>query len=243
MSTPKSLAVLYEDENFIAVNKPARLLVHKTELSTDRTAALQIVRNQTGQHVYPVHRLDRATSGVLLFGKSPEAHKYASEQFAERKVKKSYLTVIRGWPTEEQGIIDSPLKKENGEEQEALSAYKVLFKVDYPYPVSKFPSSRYSLLRVMPQTGRMHQIRRHVRRLSGPVIGDTTYGAGVHNRFFKETLKVKNLLLFAEALLFYDMEGNPVHVQGTLSEDFATIMEIFEWPEEQIPAVEYFSFS
>jgi tRNA pseudouridine65 synthase len=243
MSTPKSLPVLFEDDDFIAVNKPPRLLVHKTELSTDRTAALQIVRNQLGHHVYPVHRLDRATSGILLFGKNPEAHKFAAAQFESRQVQKSYLAIIRGWPTESTGLIDSALKKENGEEQDAITAYEVLFKVDYPYAVTKFPTSRYSMLRAYPKTGRMHQIRRHLRRLSGPLIGDSNYGEGKHNRFFKEVLKVKHLLLFAESLVFYDKNDQKISVTCPLPDYFTKIMEDFSWPEEQLSAVDYPSFS
>ena len=238
------LPVLYEDENYIAVNKPPELLVHKTDLCRDRIAALQIVRDQIGgAHVYPTHRLDRGTCGVLLFAKSPEANRFAATQFENREVRKSYLTVIRGWPKEESGIEDSPIKKENGEKVNAISHFKVIFKVDYPYPVSKFPTSRYSMIRVFPKTGRMHQIRRHMRRISGPVIGDSNYGDTVHNHFFRDHLSIKNLFLFAESLSFKTIDGKEICVNCPLPTHFEEVMKKFKWEKELLPSIDFLTTS
>ena len=223
------LPVLYEDDNFVAVDKPAGLLVHRTELCSDRTAALQIVRNQIGHHVYPVHRLDRATAGVLLFGKTPEDHSFAAEQFASRTVRKSYLAVIRGWTEEIRGTVDSPIKQEDGVTQEAVTNWESLLKIDYPAQVSKFPTSRYSLMRAYPRSGRMHQIRRHLRRLSGPIIGDTNYGDGVHNRFFRSVLEVNNLMLFAECLKFKGKDNKEITVEAPLPPHFHKVFDFFKW--------------
>jgi len=223
------LPVLYEDSDFIAVIKPHNLLVHRTELSTDSISAVQIVREMTNCPVNPVHRIDRGTNGVLLFAKSKEATKFASDQFMNQKVEKSYLAIIRGWPKEERGIIDSPISTERGENQSAETHYEVLEKVNWPVPVGRFPSSWYSLIKAIPKSGRMHQIRRHLKRLCGPVIGDTQHGDGKHNRLFREQFNSHTLLLFANTLTFKNMQGQEVFLQAPLPESFKNIYNHFEW--------------
>lgn len=224
------LPILYEDENFVAVCKPHDLLVHKTELSTDRVTAMHLVRDMVGCYVNPVHRLDRATTGVLLFSKNKAATKYASDQFMNKEVSKTYLAVIRGWPAEDEGTIDTAIKNDYGQEQNALTKYKVLAKIDYPVPIGRFTSSWYSLVRAFPETGRMHQIRRHFKRLCGPVIGDTQHGDGKHNLMFREKIKSRNLLLFAESLKFKNMDGLEINLNAEFPESFKIVFQEFNWP-------------
>ena len=227
--TTSPLDVLYEDENFIAVIKPHNLLVHRTELSTDSISAVQIVREMTGLPVNPVHRIDRATNGVLLFAKSKEATKFASDQFMNHEVEKSYLAIIRGWPKEDQGIIDSPISTERGQNQSAETHYEVLQKIDIPIPVGRFSSSWYSLIKSEPKSGRMHQIRRHLKRLCGPVIGDTQHGDGKHNKLFREKFNSHVLLLFAEELTFKNMNKQNIKLKAPLPESFKNIYKHFDW--------------
>lgn len=229
---PQQLPVLYEDDDFVAVYKPHDLLVHKTELSTDRVTAMHIVRDMVGCYVDPVHRLDRATTGVLLFSKNKKATKFASDQFMNKEVSKSYLAIIRGWPQEDHGSINTPIKNDRGQELEALTEYKVLAKMDYPHAVGRFKSSWYSLLRTYPHTGRMHQIRRHMKRLCGPVIGDTQHGDGKHNQLFRDKFNSRNLLLFAETLTFKSFQNEKVEIKADLPDSFRNICRVFNWSLE-----------
>lgn len=231
--TETSLEVLYEDEFFIAINKPHNLLVHKSKLCNDKITAVKLVRELTSTQANPVHRLDKATAGVLLFAKDKASTKYASDQFMNHEVQKTYLAVLRGWPPEEEGVIDSPIKNQDGEIQEAVTAYKVLNKIDYPNPVGKFKSSWYSLIRAFPKTGRMHQIRRHVRRVCGPVIGDTQLGDGKHNNVFREKFNSQDLLLFAESLTFTNLENQLITVTAPLPHSFLNIFHHFEWDKTE----------
>ena len=231
---PNKLPILFEDDDFIAIYKPHDLLVHKTELSTDRITAMHIVRDMVGSYVDPVHRLDRATAGVLLFSKNKEATKFASDQFMNKEVSKTYLAIIRGWPKENEGLIDTPIKNDRGQVLEALTKYKVLAKIDCPFQVGRFESSWYSLLRAYPETGRMHQIRRHLKRLCGPVIGDTQHGDGKHNNLFRDKFNSRNLLLFAESLTFKKMDGDKVQLNPELPESFVKIFNEFQWSQKLI---------
>ena len=227
------LPILFEDDDFVVVFKPHDLLVHKTELSTDRVTAMHIVRDMVGSYVDPVHRLDRATAGILLFSKNKKATKFASDQFMNKEVSKTYLAIIRGWPKEEHGVIDGPIKNDRGQLLEARTEYTVLAKIDYPFPVGRFKSSWYSLVRAIPETGRMHQIRRHLKRLCGPVIGDTQHGDGKHNNLFREKFNSRNLLLFAESLKFKKMDGKEVYIKAEIPDSFKIVFKEFNWSLEQ----------
>lgn len=193
--------VIYEDEYCIAVNKPHGLLVHRTTMSTDKEFLLQRVRDQSGKKVFPVHRLDRPTSGLVLFAFSKDSISTFSKLFSERKVRKTYWALVRGW-TDDSGTIDSPLKSSNGKEQEALTLYKTLASTEVDIPVRPYDKSRYSLVEIDLKTGRTHQIRRHFAHLRHPLIGDTTYGDGKHNKMFRNNFNSHRLMLHAMKLEF-----------------------------------------
>ena len=176
--------ILYQDEYCIAVNKPHGLLVHRTNMSSDKDFLLQRVRDQSGRKVYPVHRLDRPTSGVVLFAFSKEIAAEFFKLFRKRTVKKTYLALVRGW-TDDYGIIDSPLRTSGGKEQDALTLYKTLARTEVDISVEPYEKSRYSLVEIDLKTGRTHQIRRHFAHLRHPLIGDTTHGDGRHNQMFR----------------------------------------------------------
>jgi tRNA pseudouridine65 synthase len=200
------IPIIYEDEFYVIVDKPAKLLVHRTGISRDTTFLLQELRNQLGYHIFPVHRLDRPTSGLIIFGKTKEAHLKMSKLFTEREIEKTYLAVVRGWTGD--GIIDKPLRKMTdnsglvGEYSEAITHYKELTCYELPFLVDKYPKTRYSLVELKPKTGRYHQIRRHMKSISHPLLGDTNYGKSTHNNFLKDTIGLNRLMLMASSLKF-----------------------------------------
>lgn len=178
--------VLYQDKDYIIINKPSGILTHPSEMSRREISIMPTLRDQLGKWVYPVHRLDPATSGVMIWALSSESAKPLAQQFSERKVDKTYQAIVRDY-TNKEGIIDYKLKKEgHGEKQEAISHYKTLGKLELDISDGRHPTSRHSLVEVKPRTGRMHQIRRHMAHIAHPIIGDTTYGVGRHNRIFKD---------------------------------------------------------
>ncbi|MFP4481754.1 MAG: pseudouridine synthase [Thermovirgaceae bacterium] len=238
--------VLYEDEHLIALSKPEGLLVHRTRIASDKGPfLLQQARDLTGRYLYPVHRLDRPTSGIVLFATTLESARSLSESFRENAVRKTYIAVVRGW-VDEMGKIDSPLGKPSdgnieepgfrqGTPKDALTEYIRLATAEVPYAVSKHPTSRYSLVRIHPLTGRRHQIRRHLRRISHPVIGDVEYGDGRHNRFFRSHFRVRRLLLHACRITIpHPRKGTPFTVTDPPGPDFLTACGELGWeiPED-----------
>lgn len=223
-----SLPIIYRDAHFVAVNKPPGIHVHPTPLSPREDSCMKILRDQLGQWVYPIHRLDRATSGVLLFGLNKEAAGAMIELFAARAVIKRYLAVVRGFlnPT---GVIERPLRETKTDPYvEAITRYRCLGKVELPIPVGLFPTARYSLVRVFPETGRKNQVRKHFAGISHPIVGDVQFGDGRHNRIFRMHFNISRLLLFATELAFaHPFSGEAVVIKAPLSDD---IMSLFARP-------------
>lgn len=185
------------------MTKPCGLFVHRSGLSGERHSALSIVRDQVGARLWPVHRLDRATSGVLLFARSPEAARALMQQWQAAETGKSYLAVVRGW-LPEAGDIDHPLRRLEGKEQlqEAVTQYRSLFYAELPISDGRHATARYTIVELTLRTGRRHQLRRHMAHLRHPIIGDVNYGDGRHNRLFREQLHSHRLLLHAVVLAF-----------------------------------------
>ena len=194
-------SILYMDDWVVAVNKPSGMLVHRSGMDRRSPTVMKGLRELTGRMVWPVHRLDRPTSGVLLMAFSPEIAAALNEDFRARRVEKRYLAVVRG-VTQASGVIDHPVKNSRGKAKEAVSHYKTLGYAEVDQPVGRYPSARYSLVEVAPQTGRYHQIRQHFHHISNPICGDTVYGDGRHNRLFRDHFKIRRLLLFSVFLSF-----------------------------------------
>lgn len=196
------LPVIYEDESLIAINKPSGLLVHRTSISEDTIFALQLLRDQINQHIYPVHRLDRGTSGVLLFGKTSTAAAHISEQLRNGAVHKSYLAIIRGY-VPETGTIDYALNNKDKPHlppKESITKYTRLAQNELNFSVNRYPTSRYSLVAVHPETGRKHQIRRHFAHLRHPIIADKKHGDCKQNKYFEEQFGMRQMMLHAKEL-------------------------------------------
>ncbi len=208
------MQVLHRNERWIAVDKPSGLVVHRGERTRTEPAVLQIVRDLVGRRVYPVHRLDRATSGVLVLALDREAAGWLGAAFAERRVLKRYLAIVRGWVAE-RGVIDSPLREEpTRDPADALTEYTRLHCFEVPVPVGRYATARYSLLEAVPHTGRMHQLRRHFAHLRHPIVGDVRYGDGRHNRMFRERFGLHRLLLHAQRLVLPDLDGSEIAIEA-----------------------------
>jgi tRNA pseudouridine65 synthase len=245
--------LIYRDEYLVAVNKPSGLLVHRSSIDRHETRfALQTVRNQVGQHVYPVHRLDKPTSGVLLFALSSDIARAVSEQFAAGRVHKHYLAVVRGY-CPGQGSIDYPLQEKldriadrdrarvDRPPQQALTHYQRLATVEIPEAVDRYPQTRYSLVALQPHTGRKHQLRRHMKHIGHPIIGDAKHGKGVHNRFFGARYDCHRLLLACTAMeLAHPTSGKALSLRAAIDAPFMRVVDAFGWERfltrEQLPA-------
>ena len=241
MTNTQELEILYKNEHFVAVNKPSGLLVHRSPVDTkEKIFALQMVRDQIGQHVFPVHRLDRPTSGILLFALNSEAARQTAQLFQTGQVRKKYIAVVRGY-IPEQGIINHPVKKikdryirrqskQKNKIYQAVTNFKRLAKIELPVSVDKYPTSRYSLAELSPKTGRRHQLRQHMKHLSHPIIGDTRYGKDVHNKFFVTRFNCKGLLLAAIKMHFLHPEtGADIMITATPDRNFSLILNQFNW--------------
>lgn len=227
------MKILYQDLDFVAVDKPSGLLVHRTGLSTDKECAMHLLRDELGQWVYPVHRLDRATSGVLIFALSSEAAEALSQEFREKRVRKTYLAVVRGY-VEPLGAIDRPLKrnplKKDSVLLEAKTNYRLLAQAELPIAMGKFSTTRYSLVEVEISTGRLHQIRRHMSSIFHPIIGDTVYGDGKHNRLFRTEFGLNRLLLCAAQLSFcHPFTKKDVVISAESKDEFLSDIHKLDW--------------
>ena len=227
---PEALTILYQDDHFVAVKKPSGIMVHRSRLDpAHRTPVLQRLRDQLGRRVNPIHRLDRPTSGVLLFGFDTESTRQLSEAFAERRVQKTYWAVVRGHP-KESGRVDCPVKDDGGVPRMAVTAWRRLETVELPIPIGRYSTARYALLELQPETGRKHQLRRHCEHLRHPIIGDTTYGEGRHNRLFREHFDAHRLLLFAQRVCVpHPAGGHMISVVAPVDGVLQRIATAFGW--------------
>lgn len=228
------LEIVYQDANLVAINKPHDLLVHRSPIAKDAEVfALQLLREQIGQHVYPVHRLDRKTGGVLLFALDKETSRQIQKLFAQDQMDKTYQAVVRGY-TSDHGEVDYPLQKDNGKYQEAFTAYRTLARAELPVAMGKHHTSRYSLLEIKPRTGRMHQIRKHMAHIFHPIIGDRPHGCNKQNRLFKERWQMTTMLLHACQVQFkHPIHETEVSIRADFQTEFLRVIKMMGLP---IPA-------
>jgi tRNA pseudouridine65 synthase len=238
------LPILYQDEHIVVIDKPSGLLVHRSMIDKHETRfALQLVRDQIGQYVYPVHRLDKPTSGVLVMALSSEIAAKLTIQFTEKLIRKRYIALVRGF-TQESDCIDYPLKEmldkmtdkkaqQDKLAQEAITEYKTLWQGELPIAVGRYPSSRYSLVSLMPHTGRKHQLRRHMKHIFHPIVGDTTHGDGKHNTMFREQFNLERLLLVAKEMTFeHPVSNEQMTIKASLSDEFIDVLTRINCPVE-----------
>ncbi len=231
------LPILYRDERLAVIDKPSGLLVHRSPIDRHELRfAVQLLRDQLGRRVYPVHRLDKGTSGVLAFALDCEAAAALSAAFADGRVRKLYRAIVRGWP-EPNGVIDRPLSgiadayaPGNLEPRAARTRFTTLAETELPVRVDRYPTSRYALVELEPDAGRRHQLRRHLAHLSHPIIGDSTYGKGRHNRLFAERFGIRRLLLACVRLeLPHPGTNEPIVVQTDPGTEFSELAARLDW--------------
>jgi len=235
------LPILYRDEHYVAIDKPSGLLVHRSPIDRHETRfVVQLLRDQLGQYVYPIHRLDKPTSGVLLFALSSEAARAMADIIHSEAVQKTYWAIVRGF-TQEAGSIDHPLsyqaddladkdKRQLPPAQSALTHYRRLATVELPVFVDKYPQTRYSWVELNPITGRRHQLRRHMKHIGHPIIGDARHGKGIHNRFFQQTYGAHRLMLMAQKLVWqHPYTNETICCEATMDQAFINVFNAFEW--------------
>jgi tRNA pseudouridine65 synthase len=228
------LEILYQDDALIAVNKPAGLAVHRSRMVGNAEEFLvDQLREQIGDSVYLAHRLDRATSGVLLIARSREVAGALGEQFMGRHVHKKYLAVVRGWPVPDEGLIDYALpgSRETGPRRQARTHYRRLAAIEVPIALGRYPQQRYALVQAEPESGRFRQIRKHLAHIHHPVIGDCQHGRSDHNRLYKQYFGCHRMLLHAWRLRFaHPLSGASMQIEAPLDQEYTTLLERFSWP-------------
>ncbi|MES2313729.1 MAG: pseudouridine synthase [Pseudomonadota bacterium] len=227
------LEILHQDDALIAVNKPAGLAVHRSKMvGNTEEFLIDQLREQIGDSVYLAHRLDRATSGVLLVARSKEVAAALGEQFMGRAVRKQYLVVVRGWPDPLEDVIDYPLpgSRETGPRREARTQYQRLATIEVPIELGRYPRQRYALVLAEPESGRFRQIRKHLAHIHHPVIGDCQHGRGDHNRLYKQHFSCHRMLLHAWRLRFaHPLTGAVMEVEAPLDVAYAGLLQRFGW--------------
>lgn len=235
------LQIIYADEQLVAINKPAGMLVHRSGLDAQETVfALQLLRDQLGRPVWPVHRLDKGTSGLLLFALSAEMASALSFCFEQRQTRKTYRALVRGWP-EEAGCIEHPLAKDpelpsQGQVLlESRTDWQRLARLSLPFSSDdRFPETRFALIEARPETGRRHQIRRHLKHIAHPIIGDATHGKGPLNRATAEFLGLQRLWLHGLRLqIRHPLSGQMLDLQAPLGPEWAALQNKGQWQRDE----------
>jgi tRNA pseudouridine65 synthase len=222
------LEIIFQDEYVVVINKPNGLMVHRSPISMSNadTFAIQELRDQLGVFVYPAHRLDRKTSGLLIFALDPENLKNLNAQFEAKTVTKTYHAIVRGF-TDLEGIIDYALTNDKGKTQEAVTRYKTLQQTEVPVPFGQHATSRYSLVEVYPETGRMHQIRKHLAHIHHPIIGDRPHGCNKQNKLFLEKWQLTEMLLHAIAVEFdHPVSGDRISLKADYQSEFKRMLDV-----------------
>lgn len=237
-SAGETISILHRDEHYIVVDKPAGVLVHRTAVDArEPRCLLQTLRDQIDRRVHPVHRLDKGTSGIIVFALHPGAANRLACAFREERVDKLYLAVVRGyapervvvdWPLRD--TIDTPSRRRSATLRPAVTDVRCLARAELSTPVGRYATARYSLVACRPRSGRQHQIRRHLKHLRHPVIGDANYGDLAHNRFFRNTLGVGRLLLAAIQICFqHPYTNTALRIAAPLDESFRRVLQEFGW--------------
>jgi tRNA pseudouridine65 synthase len=227
-----AIEILFEDEYIVVVNKPNDVLMYPSYYARNITDAtlVELLNDQLQVKTSPLHRLDRKTSGVVIFGKSAEVAKAFEKLFAQHQIEKTYIAIVRGFSGNE-GIIDTPIKNnDTGVYKDALTTYKTLLTYEWDMPVTPYDKSRYSLIELTPKTGRMHQLRKHLNKINHPIIGDHKYGDRNYNKTFTKEFSFDKLLLHAKQLRFtHPFTHQEMEVNASIPENWKVVLKTFNW--------------
>ncbi|MBR8537449.1 pseudouridylate synthase [Carboxylicivirga sediminis] len=223
------LEIIYQDQYLVVINKPHGLLVHRSSIAADAEEfALQMVRDQIGKTVYPVHRLDRKTSGILVFALNSRVAARLKTIFENPETQKTYIAIVRGY-FPDAIVVDYALTNDRGKTQDAITHFKTIRRSELHIPFGKFDTSRYSLIEAYPKTGRMHQIRKHLNHLRHPIIGDRPHGCNKQNRLFKERWNMTTMLLHARQLEFeHPITNEMLVLKAEPFEEFKRMLNVLE---------------
>jgi tRNA pseudouridine65 synthase len=239
-----TLPIVFRDDEVVVINKPSGLLVHRSPIDKHETAfALQAVRDQIGQRVHAVHRLDKPTSGLLMFALTSDAARHMTAQFTEGLVQKRYVALVRGWPPAQ--TIDyalartledcAPGKSPSDYPRDAAQTIvQPLAQIELPIANDRYATSRYSLVELTPLTGRRHQLRRHMKHVSHPIVGDAYYGKGEHNRRLAAAYGASRLMLACVGLTWKSIAGAQHDIADAPSEDFMTALAAMGVPRNAV---------
>ncbi len=243
--------LVFIDDYLVGVNKPAGLLVHPSRLARQESETLmKQLRDLLGQWVFPIHRLDRPTSGIIVFALNSQIASELGAAFARREVKKQYIALVRGY-TEPTGEINRPLKeiwdkmtdklaRKNKDAQEAITQYKTLEQVEVPFAVRPHPTARYSLVMASPLTGRQRQIRRHFKSIFHPLIGDAKHGDNAHNKMLRRLFGLQRLMLHAFSLSFkHPVSGKEMLLHAPAPIGFTQVIEKLGFSDSALPTKEF----
>ncbi|MDR6239843.1 pseudouridine synthase [Aureibacter tunicatorum] len=232
------LEILHYDEHLIAINKPKGMLVHRSPLARqEKIFAMQTLRDQVGHHVFPLHRIDRPTSGVLLFGTNKESATALQKSFEDKKVTKKYLALVRGF-IDDVITINHPINNEYDETlRDAISQVKPLYQTEVNICTNpNFPTSRYTLAEAEPITGRTHQLRKHFAHIRHYIIGDKKHGDNKQNKAFMKHYNMNDLLLHSYHTIIphpFNQEEK-ISIKAPLPKHFSEILQKINIPTNQL---------
>jgi tRNA pseudouridine65 synthase len=224
------LEILYQDDYLVAINKPHGLLVHQSPIARDASEfAIQLLRDQINAKVFPVHRLDRKTSGVLLFALDKETNQHLTQQFTDKTTEKTYWAILRGYAPDEM-TINYNLFNDSGVEQTAVTYFRTLQKNEINLPHGKHKTSRYSFVEAKPETGRMHQLRKHFAHILHPILGDRPHGCNKQNKLWLETYNMNTMMLHAKSLTFTHPKSlKRVTITAQTSNEFKRVTSLLDF--------------
>jgi len=235
------LQILYKDHHYVAINKPAGLLVHRSPIDRHETRfAVQLLRDQIGQRVYPLHRLDKPTSGVLVFGLDSDSTQRLAQLFESHCVQKTYVAVVRGHVSEAMTINHALSYRDDSYDernhlteacaQSAITELEPMAMTELPIAFGRYTSMRFSLVKARPRSGRKHQIRRHMKHISHPIIGDANHGKGDLNRFVASHFGCSGLMLAATRLEFiHPFTNQAVIINAKVENNFQHLLNQLGW--------------
>jgi tRNA pseudouridine65 synthase len=221
------LPILHTDPHLTIINKPPGMLVHRTSIAEDdEPVALQLLRDQLGKTVFPVNRIDRPTSGIVIFAHTPEVTRLMQDVLAKPDFHKQYTALVRGW-MHDAIDCDREVKNDRGVLKEAFTRFVPVERLELAFPTDRYPTARFSVVDAFPATGRWHQIRQHLAQLRHYIINDRVHGDGKQNKIFTQQLHISDMFLHARKISFvHPVTGEMLVVDAPFPEHWSRVKEM-----------------